>query len=78
MFLDINLPDISGHDVLARLRDIDPQIYAVMLSGHTQSENVMEALKMGAKGFVSKPFTKEKLLQYIAKCPKKQLMGMGL
>ncbi len=69
VFLDINLPDVNGHDVLAKILSIDPEAYVVMLSGNSQSENVVGAVRGGAKGFVGKPFTKEKLLQYISKCP---------
>lgn len=71
VFLDIDLPDVSGHDVLAKILSFDPAAYIVMLSGNSQSENVTAAVRAGAKGFVGKPFTKEKLLQYIAKCSRR-------
>lgn len=72
MFLDIGLPDVSGQDVLKKTLSFDPNAYIVMLSGNSQSDNVMAAIKSGAKGFVGKPFTKDKLMQYINKCEKKQ------
>lgn len=73
VFLDIDLPDVSGHDVLAKILSFDRQAYIVMLSGNSQIENVQGAVNSGAKGFVGKPFTKEKLLQYIEKCSQRQL-----
>ena len=69
LFLDIGLPDINGHDVLERLFKIDPNAYIVMFSGNGDKENVMKAITLGAKGFVGKPFTQEKLIQYIEKSP---------
>lgn len=69
LFLDINLPDVTGHELLEKILRLDPQAYVVMLSGNADRENVMEALKRGAKGFVAKPFTPEKLYQYIQRCP---------
>lgn len=69
LFLDIGLPDIDGHAVLKKLFQIDPQAYVVMFSGNGDKENVMKAITLGAKGFVGKPFTQEKLLQYIQKSP---------
>lgn len=69
LFLDIGLPDITGHDVLKKVLEIDPQAYVVMLSGHGDRDNVMKALQNGAKDFVVKPFNKNKLLQSITKCP---------
>lgn len=69
VFLDIGLPDVSGQDVLAKLLSLDPVAFIIMLSGNSQSENVTVSIKTGAKGFIGKPFTKEKLFQYIHKCP---------
>lgn len=69
LFLDIGLPDIDGHEVLKRLFQIDPDAYVIMFSGNGDKENVMKAINLGAKGFVGKPFTQDKLLQYIEKSP---------
>ena len=77
VFLDINLPDVSGHDVLRKLLSVDPDTYVVMLSGNSQSENVLTAMKIGAKGFIGKPFTKDKLLQYITKCSRERTEQRG-
>lgn len=67
LFLDINLPDISGHQFLERIIELDPNAYIIMLSGNADRENIVHAISKGAKGFVGKPFTKDKLLQYIEK-----------
>lgn len=67
VFLDIDLPDITGHDVLSRLTKIDPQAFVVMLTGGGSKDNIVHAMSAGAKGFIVKPFTKEKLIQYIDK-----------
>lgn len=68
LFLDINLPDVTGHELLERLLAIDPQAHVIMLSGNADQANIVEAMRMGAKGFIAKPFTKEKLFQYIDRC----------
>jgi two-component system chemotaxis response regulator CheY len=69
LFLDINLPDVTGHELLERIISIDPKAYVIMLSGNADRENIMQAMRKGAKGFVAKPFTKDKLFQYIERCP---------
>jgi two-component system, chemotaxis family, chemotaxis protein CheY len=69
IFLDINLPDITGIETLAEILRIDPNAYIIMLSGNGSRENVMKAVQGGAKGFVGKPFTLDKLQGYIEKCP---------
>lgn len=69
LFLDINLPDVTGHELLEKIIRMDPEAYVVMLSGNADKANIMQAMNNGAKGFVAKPFTKEKLFQYIDRCP---------
>ena len=69
LFLDIGLPDTSGHEVLKRIFKMDPDAYVVMFSGNGDRENVLKAVELGAKGFVGKPFTQQKLIEYIKKSP---------
>lgn len=69
LFLDINLPDVTGHELLEKLMVIDPNSFIIMLSGSADKENVMQALGRGARGFVAKPFSRDKLFQYIDRCP---------
>jgi len=69
IFLDIELPDINGHDVLQKIKTMDPDAYVVMFSGNGDRENILKAIDLGAQGFVGKPFAKEKLFQYIDKSP---------
>ncbi len=69
LFLDIGLPDIDGHAVLKKLFAIDPAAYVVMFSGNGDKENVLKAIELGAKGFVGKPFTKDKIFEYVHKSP---------
>lgn len=52
--LDIDLPDRSGLEVLVDIRRIAPALPVLMLSGQTESEYGLRALKAGAAGFLSK------------------------
>lgn len=69
LFLDINLPDVTGHELLEQIMKIDPAAYVVMLSGNSDRDNISMAMGKGAKGFIAKPFTREKIHQYIERCP---------
>lgn len=69
VFLDIDLPDFKGHDVLDRLLRIDEHAYVIMLSGNSYKAEILKAMQMGAKGFVGKPFAREKLIRYIEASP---------
>ncbi len=69
LFLDIGLPDITGHDLLEAFAQIDPDNYIIMFSGRKDKENMLKALRLGAQGFVGKPFSRDKLMHFIAKSP---------
>ena len=53
--VDLRLPDRSGLKVLAGLRALDPAIRAVMLTGHGSISTAVEAIKLGAVDYLTKP-----------------------
>ncbi|MCG8669845.1 MAG: response regulator [Pseudomonadales bacterium] len=61
VFLDINLPDISGLEVLQKLLERNSRVHVVMVSGEASADNVKGALGRGAKGFVVKPYSPNKI-----------------
>lgn len=69
LFLDIGLPGMSGHTVLAKIHEIDPEAYIVMFSGNGDKQNITRAINMGAKSFIGKPFTKNKIFKCIENSP---------
>lgn len=68
VFLDIHMPDLDGRDILHHLLMIDPDAHIVMVSADSSRENVQLTKLKGAKGFLAKPFTRERLLDYVSKC----------
>jgi two-component system chemotaxis response regulator CheY len=65
IFLDIGLPDGSGHDVLRWIMKNDRGVAVVMFSGQDSVDNIASALEDGARGFIAKPFTSDRLFHYI-------------
>ncbi|GMR09544.1 MAG: response regulator [Anaerolineae bacterium] len=67
--LDINMPEVTGMDFLEFLgmRTELKDLPVIMLSTEASDVRVDEAMKLGAKGFVSKPVTIEELETVIAK-----------
>ncbi len=65
VFLDINMPDNSGLEVLEALLKQDSFAYVVMVSGESTVKNVKKALDLGARGFVVKPYTYQKIAEMI-------------
>lgn len=70
VFLDLELPDNNGHNVLEWIMYNDPGAHVVLFSGSCNDYNVQKALHNGAKGYVSKPFDVDLMIHYISNCPK--------
>ncbi|MCJ8314195.1 MAG: response regulator [Saccharospirillaceae bacterium] len=61
VFMDINLGESSGLEVIVELKKYDSNLYAVILSGESNIQNVRKSISLGAKGFIVKPFTRAKI-----------------
>src|SRR5215472_14065884 len=59
--LDVVLPGMDGLETLRRLKQRSPDVPVVMLSGHGQARNIVEAMRLGASDFLRKPFEVEEL-----------------
>jgi signal transduction histidine kinase len=55
--LDLSMPDMSGHDVLPRLRAVDPRIKVVISSGYSETETMRLFAGQSLSGFIQKPYT---------------------
>ncbi len=65
--LDINMPGMSGLEVLKVAKQQNPDLIAIMISSEVSSSNVEWAWTHGAKGFIVKPFTKDRVVDAILK-----------
>ncbi len=61
ILLDIKMPGMSGLEVLDKLQKVENHPDVVMLSGHAETEMVVEAMKRGATEFIKKPFEIEEV-----------------
>lgn len=63
--LDITMPVMDGIEALKQLLEIDPDVKAIMITAAGQQSKLIEALKIGAKKFITKPFEKEEIITNI-------------
>jgi CheY-like chemotaxis protein len=64
--LDMIMPVMTGRATYLALREIDPKVPVLLMSGHTLNENVQEILDLGVRNFVSKPYSISALAKAIA------------
>ena len=62
VLLDVWLPGADGLEVLGRIREADPELPVVVISGHGTIETAVKAVRLGAHDFVEKPLSLEKTL----------------
>lgn len=62
---DLRMPDMSGVELLKRLRDADAMLPAIVITGHGDVPMAVEAMKTGALDFIEKPFEEQVLLDAI-------------
>src|SRR5687767_10570253 len=62
ILLDVWLPGIDGLETLTRLRETDPEVPVLVISGHGNIETAVKAVRIGAQDFVEKPLALEKTL----------------
>ena len=65
--LDITMPEKDGLAALAEIMAIDPSAKIIMCSALGQEGKVLEAVKLGAKDFVVKPFQPPRVLEAVEK-----------
>jgi len=61
VLLDIQLPGISGIDVLEKIKDHDDSIIVIMVTANSGLEHAVNAMRLGAYDYVSKPFNLDEL-----------------
>ncbi len=60
--LDMKLPDMDGMEILRNLKNERPEVYVIVMTGYSSVRNAVEAMKLGAFDYLSKPFSDEELL----------------
>src|SRR3984885_10190744 len=71
IILDVLMPDLNGLETLKQLMQIDRSLNIVMLSCSNEVGTVVEAIRLGAQDYLTKPFEKAELDGAMLKCRQK-------
>jgi DNA-binding NtrC family response regulator len=72
IFLDIKLPDIDGTQIFEQVKEIDPDVAVIMMTGYSEEEMVRRAIAHGAYTCIYKPLDVEKILALVGEISQKR------
>lgn len=72
VLLDFNLPGMDGLRAIERLRELDPRVRIVMMTGHASVELAVDAMKAGAYDFLTKPISLSELRLMLEKLTREE------
>lgn len=61
VLLDMRLPDGSGLELLTHIQEFAPEVQVIVITGHGDVDNAVQAMKLGAYDYVTKPFALDRL-----------------
>ncbi|MBP9706324.1 MAG: sigma-54-dependent Fis family transcriptional regulator [Oligoflexales bacterium] len=67
VFLDVWMPGIDGIETLQRLKELDRSASVVVMSGHANIETAVKATRLGARDFLEKPMSLDKVIPILEK-----------
>jgi len=59
---DLRMPEMDGTEVLAKAKEIRPDVDVIIMTGYGTIQNAIQAMKIGATDYITKPFDREELL----------------
>lgn len=65
--VDLKMPDIDGLEVMRTIKQRQPSLAMIMITGYASVPTAVEAIKLGAEDFIPKPFTPDEILMVVNK-----------
>jgi len=72
ILLDVNMPDMDGLAVLRKIKEQDEEIDVIMVSALNQARKAVDAIKLGAYDYITKPYEPEDILSTVNRVISKQ------
>ncbi len=73
VLLNVWMPGMDGIETLKSIREINKEVPVIMISGHSNIDTVVQAIKLGAYDFIEKPLSLERVLVTV----KRAIEGKG-
>lgn len=71
---DLRMPGMDGRQLVERLGEVDPHLPVVMMTGHGDIAEAVDAMKRGAYDFLAKPFAPERLVETVRRALEKRAL----
>ena len=75
MILDLQMPDMSGLEVLARVKALDPAIEVILLTGNASFDAGIASMQLGAFDYIFKPVDLDELIALIGDAYQQKISG---
>ncbi|MCJ7497152.1 MAG: sigma-54 dependent transcriptional regulator [candidate division Zixibacteria bacterium] len=69
---DLKMPGMDGMELLTKIKEKDPEIIVIIITGYSTVQTAVQAMKMGALDYIPKPFTPEELIVVVEKALEKK------
>jgi PAS domain S-box-containing protein len=76
MLVDLMMPGMGGLEMMEQVRQIDPEIIMIVITGFATIETAVDAMKRGAYDYIPKPFTPDQLLAFVNRGLEKRRLSM--
>ena len=78
VLMDVRMPEMDGLEALAQIKALDPRVFVVIMTAHSNLQDAVTAIKSGAYDYVEKPVQPDKLAQIVKKAIETQEMVSSL
>ncbi len=65
--MDVNMPQMNGLQAIEAMLSERPEMACIILSAERDTETLLEAMAVGARGYLTKPFTSDQLIEAVAR-----------
>jgi two-component system NtrC family response regulator len=72
VIVDLKMPDVDGMEVLASIKEKQPDVEVIVITGYSTVSTAVEAMKLGAIDYLPKPFTPDELCVVVSKAFEKR------